>query len=210
RELGELRQVAGRVARAVVRAAQRLVGEKLDPRHGDIDAARNEADDDDLAPRPDRLPRETDRLGPADDLERVVGAAVCQRPHGPGDVVALGLDELRRAARTRELEVPGAAVDGDDRRGAREPRAGHDLQPHTAAADHAYRIAAPDTRDVPYRAEPGDDSATEQGRLPERQLNRDLHRPGGGDDRVLGEARGHQPVLQRLAVRVQPARAVHQ
>ena len=75
RELGEPAG-RGRVAGAVVRAAERLVGEELDRRHRSLDARGARPTTTTVAARPDRVPREPDRLGPPDDLERGVDAPV--------------------------------------------------------------------------------------------------------------------------------------
>ena len=75
RELRELREIARGVSGAVVRAADRLVGEELDRGKRDVDVLRGEADDDRGSAGPQAVPGESHRLGVADHLERVVGAA---------------------------------------------------------------------------------------------------------------------------------------
>ena len=47
----------------------------------------------------------------------------------------LGVDRMRRAERLRRVELGVDDVDGDDRRGAGDPRALHGIEPDAAAAD---------------------------------------------------------------------------
>ena len=104
------------------------------------------------------------------------------------------------AARESELELRRIEVDRDDRVGAREAQRRDHLQADAAATDHRSRLASPDPRRVPYGAERRYDAAAEEGRLPQWKGAGERHRSGGGHDRALREARGHQCVLERCAV----------
>ena len=112
---------------------------------------------------------------------------------------------MRRSARSRELELRRVEVDGDDRARARDAERGDDLQPDATAADDDRRLAGLDPGGVPDRAERRDDAASEKRRLPERKLAWQGHRAGRRDDRALGEARGHEGVLERRPVRAATA-----
>ena len=138
RELRQLGQITGGVARAVVRPAYRLVGEEVDPGHRDLDPARHETDDDRLAAGTDRVPGEPDRVRTADDLEGVIGTAAGALSDGCDDILGGRVDRVGRADGPRKVELLRIAVDGNDRSRAGEPSAGDHLQTDAAAADHAH------------------------------------------------------------------------
>ena len=140
-ELGEARQVGCCVSRAVVRAADPLVGEELDRRKRDVDAFGRESDDDCGSAGPQAVPGEAHRLRAPDDLERVVGAAAGQPRHARGGRRRAGLDRVRRSARKRELELRRVEVDRDDRIGAGEAERRDDLEADAAASDDDSRLA---------------------------------------------------------------------
>ena len=81
--------------------AQRLVGEELDRRHADLDAARREPDDD--AVPPGRSASHASRIvsGAADHLERVVDAAARERRGTVRGRVAVAIDDVGRAPLAR-------------------------------------------------------------------------------------------------------------
>ena len=68
------------------------------------------------------VPREPHRLGPPDDLEGVLDAAVGQLAHDGRGVGDARVDRVGGSARERELEHRRIAIDGDDRAGARRAR----------------------------------------------------------------------------------------
>ena len=85
------------------------------------------------------------------------------------------------------LELPVVDVDGDDRAGPGQRRAGDRGHADPAAADHRDGLAAADVAGVDRRAEAGHHAAAEQadGRGARRRV--DLGALAGGDQRLLGE-----------------------
>ena len=75
--------------------------------------------------------------------------------------------------RSAMLELVPAPVDGDDRRRARQPRAGDHLQADAAAADHAHLGRRSDAGGVGDGADPGHHAAAQQRRLPQRDVGGD-------------------------------------
>ena len=123
-------------------------------------------------------------------LVRVAAAGVCHSDvrRADGDrVLRARVDGVGRAAATREGELRRVAVDGDDPPGAGHPRRGDDLLADPAAPDHAHAVAQRDPRGVADRAEPGDDGAAEERRLPQRQLGRDGNGARGRHHAALGK-----------------------
>ena len=76
---GQLLELGGGVARAVVAALECLLREQVEARQRHLDAARRGADHHGGGARPQHVPGQPDRLGPADRLEGVVDAAVGER-----------------------------------------------------------------------------------------------------------------------------------
>ena len=82
--------------------------------------------------------------------------------------------------------------------------------PTPATADDDRRLPRLDARGVSHRPERGHDAAPEERGRPERQSGRERHGSSRGDDRALGEAGGHESVLERCSVRQrEPRRPVH-
>ncbi len=71
------------------------------------------------------------------------------------------IDRMRGAAAQRLLELLGAAVDRDNRGGARDPGGRDHLQADAAAADDADALADRDRGRVADGAKAGDDAAAE-------------------------------------------------
>lgn len=148
----------------------------------------------------------------ADDLDGVVHAVAGNAPDGAHRILVRGgIHDVRRSLGPGELELLGNAVDRDDEVRPREAGAGDHLQPDSAAPDDGDRFCGLYAGDVTHRAHPGDDAASEESCMPQRQLLRDRYRAAHHHDRVLCEARGSQTVLERRPVREpETARPVHQ
>ena len=201
RQLRQRRQVGHCVSRPVVRPAEALVGEELDRGDRGVDALCREPDHDGRRPGPQRLPGKQHGLGETYDLEGVVGAAVGQcAQRADGARLGRRVDRVVGATCERELELRGVAVDDDDRVRPCQLRRGEHLQTDPADTDHHDALARPDAGDVAHRPEPGDDTAAEERRLPQRQPCGQGDRPGGHHDRAFREACRHQAVLQRRPV----------
>ena len=85
--------------------------------------------------------------GDPDRLERDVrSAAAGQRQQTIADVVAAGLDDVRRAHRRRAREPARAEVDGDDPLDAGLAQGGDDQEPDEPGADHEDRAGGGDRR----------------------------------------------------------------
>ncbi len=162
---GEIDQATQRqrwVRGAVVAADDPLLGEELDRRQADLDADGRKTDDDRGAAGAQRVPRQPDRRGRADHLERVVDAAARQRADLGGGIVAVGEHRVGGAAADRVLELLRAPVDGDDLSRAGQPRRRDRLHPDATAADHADALADPDPGGMVDGAESGDRTAAQQ------------------------------------------------
>ena len=109
----------------------------------------------------------------------------------------IGLDRRRRVrdvrpcasrrAPWRRAELPVVDVDGDDRGGAGEPRAGDGRVADAAAADDGDGVAAADVAGVHGGAEAGHHAAAEQAGRRGLGGRVDLGALTGGDQRLLGE-----------------------
>ena len=129
------------VGGAVVAAGDRLLAEELDRRQGDLDATRREPDDDRGPARSQHVPGLADRRR----RRRRPRTRSSTPPPVSARTVRDGIDSWTAstvvggaAAGRAGSSLSGSTVDGDDRRGAGEPRARDHLQPDTAAADHAH------------------------------------------------------------------------
>ena len=107
-----------------------------------------------------------DRLGQADDLERVVGAAAAGERLHLRDRIALGrVDEVGGAELLGGLALHLDRVDRDDARRAGDARALDDGLADAAAADDRDGRARLDLRGVERGADPGGDAAADEREL---------------------------------------------
>ena len=174
----------------------------------DLDALRREADDDRGRAAAEHVPGEPDRLRAADDLERVVDAARHDRARP-----LVRRTARRRASPRGDARARASPGRGRPRRSARRPRAARRRSPAGRLRRSRSRTrsppAAPARRCAPRRRRsrrrsrgaPPATAAARAGSAPRCRR----------DDRPLGEARRHQPVLERRpSGRLQPGGAVHQ
>ena len=116
-----------------------------------------------------------------------VDAAPGEVAHAPRAVLARRRPRPRRSrpARAPARASPAVAIDRDD-----PPRAGElggrdDLQPDAAAADHRDAVAEAHAGGVAHRARAGDDAATQERGLPQRDVGPQRDRARAGDDSPL-------------------------
>ena len=107
---------------------------------------------------------------------------------------------MRRAEFRCESELVVGEIDRDDLARAGEPRAEHDAKPHAAQANHRDRLARLDFRGVDHRANPGQHRAAEQSGELERQVRVDLDAGFARHDRMGGEGRDAEKVVDRLGL----------
>src|SRR5581483_9253782 len=131
-----------------------------------------------------------ERLGRPDGAEREVDASG-QVAHLPDRVARRRVDDIGGAEHTRQLELLGGDVDGDDARGAGELRALHDGEADAAAADDRDRGAHLHRRRPKRRAGAGGEAAREQRSLLHRQLAGNLHRARLVHDRHVPHGARH-------------------
>ena len=120
-QLDEAREVAPHLRRAVLAALHRLLLEE-DAERGqrELRVEARHADDDDLAAAARDVVGREDRLGEADHLERVVGAAAAgERLHLLDRIALRRVDDVGRAELLRGLALQRLRVDRDDAARAR-------------------------------------------------------------------------------------------
>ena len=116
--------------------------------------------------------------GGTDGLERVIHAVAEHLPDLGRDI-GRTVHDVGGAVRPRRLEPGVVEIDGDDRRGPREPCALDDRRSDTAAADDGDGGAGAYLRAAEHGADAGDDAARQQ--APDVQS----HLVGHLDQRVL-------------------------
>ncbi len=110
----------------------------------------------------------------ADGLDAHVGAvAVGQRADHLDWVGRTGVDDVRRAELSRELELAGDEVDADDSRSSCESCARDRRAPDTAATEHCHRVALAHVAGEDRCAQSRHHAATEQPRR--RRRRRGIH-----------------------------------
>jgi hypothetical protein len=195
------RKVGGGVAVAVHAAGQRAgevgelerveaerVGARAEPDHGGAAAAAGD--------RPGRA----DRLGPADALDRVVGAAPAgERPDPPAEVGG-GCQHVGGAQPPGQVGLVAGHLDRDDRVRPGDPRALHRGEAHPAEPEHHHRLARPDPGGVADRADAGQHGAAEQRRLDQRDVGWQADAGVGADHRLGGEGADAEARVDRRAV----------
>jgi hypothetical protein len=150
------------------------------------------------------------RGGPAAvGLEGEVGAAAGERLHARHRVFLASVHHVSGAEFPRELQRRVLDVHRDDRGGAGQPRALHDVEADATTADHRYRVARLHARVEDGGTDTGGDAAPDERQLGEVERGRRRNAAHLGHDRVLGEARHLAHVGQILAgQRVQARRVV--
>ena len=129
-----------------------------------------------MPPRAGRRVRLHDRLGPADHLERVVGAdAAGELLHLRDRVAGAGVDEVGGAERLGGLALHLHRVDREDPARAGDARALDDGLADAAAADDRDGRARRDLRGVERRAHAGGDAAADERELLVGEVGVDLH-----------------------------------
>ena len=122
----------------------------------------------------------------------------------------------RRRPASRRATAPCSSlsarqVDGDDLARAGGDGAEHRGQADAAQADDRHALAGAHLRGVDHRADAGQHRAAEQRRLVEGQRRVDLDQRAARHDRVFGERRAAEVMVDRRAVGLrQPARAGQQ
>ena len=115
------------------------------------------------------------------------------------DVLGPGVDRVRRAEGARGFKLVVGDVDGDDRRGAGDPRALHRIQADAAAADDDDAAAGADPRRVDHGAVAGQHAAGDQRGDVERHVFGDALNLAVMDDDMLGEGADAHAVDDALA-----------
>ena len=108
----------------------------------------------------------------------------------------------------RQIELLSLEVDRDDRRGASQGRALHDVQADAPAAEDDHGAAGLDPGGVEDGADTRDDAAGEQRRRCHRDVVVDRHDLGGVHDDLLGEGGRPHAMADRLAFAVDQRRAI--
>src|SRR5881396_3856101 len=191
-EVGEHREVAARAGRPVAAAEDRLVLVEGVDHEVERRADLRHADDGERAARTERVERLADDGEAADRLEGVVGAPARQVADRGDGVVLRRVDRVRGAETTRQLELRGHDVDGDDPGRAREHAALHAGEADAAEAEDGHRGAGLDARPIEHRTYPRHDAAADQRRAVERHA---------GVDRDRGLLAHHGAVCERRRVR---------
>ena len=136
-----------------------------------------------------------DRLGQADHLERVVGAAAAgERPHLLDRIAVGGIDQVGGAELLRGLALHLDRVDGEDPRRAGDARALEHRLADAAAADDGDGRARLDLRGVERGAHAGGDATADERELLGRQVGLDLHAASTRRS-VISSAKVPSPVM---------------
>src|SRR5213593_904020 len=175
-EVGEHREIAARPGGAVAAAEDRLVLVEGVDHEVERRADLRHADDGERAARTERVERLADDGEAADRLEGVVGAPARQVADRGDGVVLRRVDRVRGAETTRQLELRGHDVDGDDPGRAREHAALHAGEADAAEAEDGHRGAGLDARPIEHRTYPRHDAAADQRRAVERHAGVDRDR----------------------------------
>ena len=200
------RQQAGHVApgdaRAHVRALQRsLLGDEAERRRGTASGPGRAG-----RPRPSSRRgawRRTPSRGRA--TRPTASTTVSPPPAVSSRIVAsevrvVAADGVRRAELQREVELGVDDVDRHDRVASGEPRAHHGAEADAAEPEDDRRGTRPRRRRVDEGPDTGQDGATEHRGGGEVRLAVDPDQRRLRDDRVVGERRDAEVVVERLAV----------
>lgn len=119
--------------------------------------------------------------------------------------LAFRLDRVGRAEVARPVELRLDEVGGDDRRGAAQPRALHQVHAVAAAADDEHAVARLHLGAMPRGAHPRRHAAGDQAREIERDVAIDHDDRGLVDHRALAERADHTECADLVAPVVTPA-----
>ena len=156
------------------------------------------------------LERLAHQLDVADALEAVVGAAAGEldQVRAPDRRRLRRVDEVGEAEAARDALARGVEVDADDRVGAGQPRALHDVEADAAQAEDDDVGAGLDLGREDDRADAGGDAAADVADLVEGRVLADLGDRDLRQHRVLRKGRAAHVVVDRLLADAEAAGAV--
>ena len=154
-----------------------------------------------MPPRRAAVVRRRDRLGSADDLERVVTAATFGALADLFDGISRrGIDEIGRALLRRCLAFHRHRIHGEDARRAGNARALHDTLADPATTHHGHRRSRRHGRGVERGADAGGHRATDQGQLIVGQIGVHRHQRAFGRGHHVGESTERRERGERVSV----------
>ena len=203
RERNEHGELTPDVRRAHVRDANLLrVEEELEAGDRDRGVGRRHPDHRDDAPAPRAPIRREERVGPADGLECVIGAAPGRERADLLDRIAVGgVDQVGRSLRGGRVTLLDDRVDGEDPGRAHDARALHHGQPDPAQTDDRHRRTRGNLGGVEHRADPGRQCAPDERDLLGGEVGVHGHERSLGNRHHLGEAAQRRERRHLAAVR---------